>query len=186
MTRFVGFSIAVFLMIGWAGNAAASLVGDDVIVRYIEQDTVYQYNVVNVQEGPSDVLITGFNRIALNMESSSMVLDFVGSNKYVPSIKFSGLSIANMNNPDHPDWLLLGVDVKTDMVGWTDSRIDFMNNAVGGFASFDWQGLAYTADNYFTAMFEFGPNPIPIPATMVLFVTGLMAFALYRKRKIRD
>ena len=186
MNRFVGAIIAVFLTVGLAGIAGASLVGDDVVIRYIEQDTVYQYNVVKVQEGPGDILITGFNRIALNMESSSMVLDFVGSNKYLPSIKFSGLSIANMNNPDHPDWLLLGVEVKTDLVGWTDSRIDFLNNPVGGFVSFDWQGLTYDSNNYFTAMFEFGPNPIPIPATMVLFVTGLMAFALYRKRKIRD
>ena len=35
----------------------------------------------------------------------------------------------------------------------------------------------------FTALLEFGPNPIPIPATMALFLTGLIGFIIMRRRK---
>jgi hypothetical protein len=50
------------------------------------------------------------------------------------------------------------------------------------YAGFNWQGLSVDGSTNFTAFFDFGPNPIPIPATLLLFVSGIAGFTLIRRK----
>ena len=170
------------LVFGLITPAAASLVGDEVLVQYIELDSVMQSDNVTVTDDATDAIQTAWNTVSVDMGPSGVEIDLLWPNSYPTDIRFSGIKISGLNDITNPDWLLLDVDVTTDVTGWTNDRIDFGYNGGGSWVSFAWQGLEWNQNQSFDAMFTFGPNPIPIPATMVLFVTGLIGFAVIRKR----
>ena len=183
------FLTALFLLLGLAAGAQASLIGDEVTVQYIESGVVYDEQTFIVEDGTSDVIYTGWNSISLNIEAEGVYIDFLGNNSYVQgNTNFFGIKILGLNDVDNPDWILLGADVTENTMNsagtWyaeEDSRL--LIDPLSGDVGFDWNQMSYSNGQNFTALLEFGPSPIPIPATMALFVTGLIGFVLVRRKK---
>ncbi len=180
---------AVSLSLGLATGAGAALIGDEITIQYIENNTVIDQQTLIIEEGSSDTVRTAYNTISLNMEANTVFIDFVGFNSFPQSFTtFFGIKILGLNDVDNPDWVLLGADVTentmTDAGLWyaeEDSRL--LIDPLSGDVGFDWHQMSYRPGQSFTALLEFGPNPIPIPATMALFVTGLSGFIIMRRRK---
>lgn len=173
---------ALSLVFGLITPAAASLVGDDVLVQYIEVDSLMQSQGVTVTDDATDAIQTVWGSASVDMGPSGVQIDFLWENILARDNRFSGIKIIGMNDIANPDWLVLDVGVTTEMDGWTDDRIDFGYDEIGSWVSFAWQDLRLEQNQSFDAMFTFGPNPIPIPATMVLFITGLVGFVVIRRR----
>lgn len=167
------FTLGFFL----AGSAYASLIGDDVFVTYTDP-SFSQTETIIVQEGSEDTVDLLFGVIAVDMEADSVIIDFSRTNTF-GSASFAGLIIDDLNyDSNNQDFILLGVEVDTNMQSWADNRILFDEDT----ASFNWQGLFVDSTTNFTAIFQFGPNPIPIPNSVILFVTGIAGFVLIRRR----
>jgi hypothetical protein len=170
------------LVFGLITGAAASLVGDEVLFQYIELNSVVQSAYVTVDDPLTDPIQTAWGSASVDMGPSGLEIDFIGQNNYPIDSRFTGIKISGMNDLANPDWIVLDVDVTTDMAGWTDDRIDFGYDETGSWVSFAWQDLGWEQDQSFDAMFTFGADPIPIPATMMLFVTGLVGFVVIRRK----
>lgn len=159
------------------GSAYASLIGDDVFVTYTDP-FFSQTETVTVEEGSDDAVDLLFGVITVDMETDSVIIDFSRPNTF-GSASFAGLIIDDLDYDDNAqDFILLGVEVDTNMRSWSDNRILFDEDTV----SFNWQGLFVDGTTNFTAIFQFGPNPIPIPTTLLLFVTGIVGFVLIKRR----
>jgi hypothetical protein len=173
--------VAIFLIFGLAGGVSASLIGDDVYVEYIVKDISYpilsDWGTVDAGMETPEVEISHYYDIYF--DADRVHIDFTYDNTFEATSKFSGIALDSLNDSENSDWIILGVEVETDMVGWTDDRLVFDDS--GQFVGFNWQGLSTESGQSFTAIFEFGPNPIPIPATMGLFVTGLVGFMVFRR-----
>ena len=191
MKRFLITFAALSLLFGLVSGANASLLGDEVWIQYVEADVTYFWNPVKVANDNSDAIRTGWNaadgfgKIQVDLGETGVQIDFLASERFSSSSQFFGLTLSGLDFGD--EWVLLGVDVDTDMVGWTDDRISYFEDKTGAYhISFDWQGLSFAGSldepQSFTAMFDLGPSPIPIPATMALFVTGLVGFMFIRRR----
>ncbi len=114
----------------------------------------------------------------VDVEEASVIVDFLKPNQFGnPGVfDYAGLVVSDLDF--EPGYILLGVDVDTNMAGWDESRLMFSDD----FAGFNWQGLSVDGDTNFTAFFDFGPNPIPIPPTLLLFVSGIAGFTLIRRK----
>ncbi|KPJ74259.1 MAG: hypothetical protein AMJ54_17190 [Deltaproteobacteria bacterium SG8_13] len=180
---------ALLLSVGLATGVGASLIGDEVTVQYIQNDQVLDQQTFIIEEGNDDAIRTGFNTISLNIEAEGVYIDFIGSNSYPAGFStFFGIKILGLDDVDNPDWILLGADVTentmTNYPLWyaeEDSRL--LVDPINGDVGFDWHQMSYRPGQSFAALLEFGPNPIPIPATMALFVTGLIGFIIMRRKK---
>jgi hypothetical protein len=168
------------------GFAQASLIGDEVIAEF---DFPF-FGTLNpgsasetliVEAGTGDVIRLHFDTFEVNVEESSVIVDFLQTRQFenLDVYDFAGLALYDLDDSE-PGYILLGVDVDTNMAGWDESRIMFGDDrdSVG----FNWQGLTVNDNTDFTAFFEFGPNPIPIPATLLLFVSGIAGFTLIRRK----
>lgn len=171
---------AVILLWAFTGVVDASLIGDTVYVEQIypylnlEADA-YKSAAVEVAAGDGDVVTLG--RYSVDIEEDFLTVDF-NRNDNFGVFDFNGIVISDMND-SRDGYYLLDVEVITDVAGWDDSRVIFGDD----FAAFNWSGLSFSSTSEFTAMLEFGPNPIPIPTTMVLFITGLLGIAVVRRKK---
>ena len=180
MKKFIFQIITIAFVFCLIGFAQASLIGDWVLVEPqfpMFTPPVDRSDDVNVlvAAGTTDVIrIEGTYDV--NMEESSVDVDFLTMNTY-ETRSFNGLVLGDLDF--ETEYILLGVEVTTNLAGWNDSRLELGVDYVG----FNWQDLTVFSDTDFTAIFEFGPNPIPIPSTLLLFVTGLTGFFLI-KRKI--
>ena len=96
-------------------------------------------------------------------------------------LNFNGLVVSDLDDDGGNGWILLNAAVQTDVAGWDDSRIIIGNDYVG----FNWSGLAFNTTTDFEATLEFGPNPIPIPTSLMLFITGLAGFAVAHKIRVK-
>jgi hypothetical protein len=182
MKKTAAFLGTLSLIFGLITPAAASLVGDDVLVQYIELNTVWQSDNITVTDDATDAIQTARDTVTLDMGPSGVQMDLAWPNSFAPDNRFSGIKISGINDTANPDWILLDVDVTTNMAGWTDNRLDFGYDETGSWVSFAWQGLGWEQNQSFDALFTLGPNPIPIPATVVLFVTGLIGFVIIRSK----
>ena len=182
------FLTIFMLSLGLAAGAGASLIGDEVTLQYWENDILEDEQTFTIDAGP-DNITTGFGTIRLDMTANEVVINFIRPNSYAPgNTSFFGIKLLGLDDVENPDWILLGADVTqntmTSSALWyaeEDERL--MIDPINGNISFDWNQMSYQTGQRFTAMLEFGPNPIPIPATMALFVTGLIGFILIRRRK---
>jgi hypothetical protein len=180
---------ALFLNLALVTGASASLIGDEVTVQYLQDGRIFDEQTFIVEAGEDDSIRTGFGTISLNIEAEGVYIDFVGNNSFTPgNTNFFGIKILGLDDLDHPDWILLGADVTENTMTssslWyaeEDERLQI--DPLAGDIGFDWNQMSYRAGQNFTALLEFGPNPIPIPATMALFVTGLIGFILVRRKK---
>ncbi|HHP7233948.1 MAG TPA: hypothetical protein ACFCUC_04890 [Desulfobacterales bacterium] len=182
---------ALFLLsLTAVSGAFAYFIGDDVIFEYytsgILRDTSGP-DPIFIQEGPdeTDTVVLASKTALLDMDSDRFILNMVRNNGIFGSALFSGFKVVGLENTENPDWILLGVDIETDLAGWTDDRFETTADENGLNLWFNLEGMSLPSGSSLTAVFEFGPNPIPIPATAALFVTGLIGFAIVRKR-IRD
>ena len=182
-------AVAVLLAFGVATGAGASLIGDEVTIQYLENNVVLDEQTFIVEGGNNDIQSTGFNTIKLNIEADKVLIDFTGFNSFDTGFStFFGIKILGLNDVDNPDWVLLGANVTentmpsaTQWFAEEESRL--LIDPVNGDVGFVWHQMSYRPGQSFTAMLEFGPNPIPIPATMALFVTGLIGFIIIRRKK---
>jgi hypothetical protein len=180
---------ALFLTLALATGTGASLISDEVTVQYLEDGRIFDEQTFIVEDGDSDSIRTAFNTISLNIEAEGVYIDFIGNNSFVQgNTNFFGIRILGLDDVDNPDWILLGADVTentmTSSSQWyADEDQRLMIDPATGDIGFDWNQMSYRAGQNFTALLEFGPNPIPIPATMALFVTGLIGFILVRRKK---
>jgi hypothetical protein len=166
------------------GFAQASLINDLVLVEHHfpdfgTPDELSGGGEVTVQDGTTEIFGMHFNVYDVDIEGSDLTVNFTTTNQFgIPGVfNFSGLVLSDLDF--QPGYILLGVDVDTNMAGWDDeTRLMFGDD----FAGFNWQGLSVNSNTYFTAIFDFGPNPIPIPATLLLFVSGIAGFTLIRKK----
>ncbi|MGD2271436.1 MAG: PEP-CTERM sorting domain-containing protein [Desulfobacterales bacterium] len=172
------------LLVGLTGLAQASLIDDQVLVEHhfpffstVDDDS--GGGEVTVQDGTAEIFGMHFGVYDVDIEEDSLTVNFLKTNQFGSS-DFNGLVLGDLDDSE-ADYILLGVDVETNMTGWDDSRLLFGDD----FAGFNWQGLTVDGSTDFTAFFEFGPNPIPIPATLLLFITGIVGFSLLR-RKIKN
>jgi hypothetical protein len=165
------------------GFAQASLI-DDLVD--IEHHFPFFGTVDAASGGGQEILVTSgievqgmhFGVYDVDVEEASVIVDFLKPNQFGnPGVfDYSGLVVSDLDF--EPGYILLGVDVDTDMAGWDESRLIFGDD----FAGFNWQGLSVDGDTNFTAFFDFGPNPIPIPPTLLLFVSGIAGFTLIRRK----
>jgi hypothetical protein len=174
--------IAIAFLLCSTGLGQASLIGDLVDIEH----HFPQFGTIDVGSGGGqDILVTSgievqgmhFGVYDVDVRDSSVDVDFVTltQNTFGTS-NYNGLVLSGLDFED--GYILLGVDVDTNMSGWTDSRLTFGDD----FAGFNWQGLTVDGTTNFTALFDFGPNPIPIPPTLLLFVSGLAGFTLIRRK----
>ena len=176
MKRLVSAFGVLSLIWAFAGPVSASLIGDTVVVGYAQP---YYWSPplisqqVTVESGAGDLVTVGSFQI--DIEDTSLTVNS-STTEFFLNKSFNGLVIREIDD------YLTGVQVNTDISGWDESRIIFGED----FAAFNLAGLSFTNNTEFNAMFEFGPNPIPIPTTAVLFVTGLIGFALVRRKKTED
>ncbi len=180
---------ALLLSLGLATSAGASLVKDQVTVQYWENDQLFQNTPFVIGQSPA--IITGFGRIRLDIDAEGVKINFIGPNQFIGgNTNFFGIKIVGLNDFDNPDWILLGAEVTENTMTSTDlwyaeQDARLVLDPKSGDVAFDWNQMSFTGGQNFTAMLEFGPNPIPIPATMALFVTGLIGFILLTRKKRR-
>ena len=182
--------IAVLLLtFGLSMGAQASLIGDEVTVQYLLNDRVFDQQTFIVEAGEGDTIRTGFNTISLNIEAEGVYINFIGNDTYSPSYStFFGIKILGLDDVNNPDWILLGADVTentmtSSSLWYAEEDQRLLIDPINGDVGFDWHQMSYRAGQNFTALLEFGPNPIPIPATMALFLTGLIGFILIKRKK---
>ena len=184
----------VAMLLLFTGLVNADLLGEHVLVERhfptLDQEgftTVYNNNSfgVEVANGDGDKVTFG-SQFTVDVGATNIVVDFL---KFVSFAEadFNGLVIRRDPSPEYAatntwgsDYILLGVTVDTDLA---DVDWDPLDDIIFGedFVAFNWSKVEFQSDTYFEAMLEFGPNPIPIPATMVLFITGLFGFATFQR-----
>jgi hypothetical protein len=171
------------------GYAQASLIDDFVD---IEHHSPFFGTVDLASGGGEQILVTDislplnkpevegmhFGVYDVNVEEASVTVDFLKLNQFGnPGVfDYAGLVVSDLDF--EPGYILLGVNITTNMGRWDNSRLMFGDDFVG----FNWQGLTVTDNTNFTALFDFGPNPIPIPPTLLLFVSGIAGFTLIRRK----
>jgi hypothetical protein len=189
MKKFTFQIITIAFVFCLSGFAQASLI-DDLVD--IEHHSPVFGTVDTKSGGGQDIPVTAsgpevppevegmhFGVYDVDVEADSVIVDFLRDNQFGnPGVfDYAGLVISDLDF--EPGYILLGVDVTTNMVGWdSDALLMFGDD----FAGFNWQGLSVDGSTNFTAVFDFGPNPIPIPATLLLFVSGIAGFALIRRK----
>jgi hypothetical protein len=176
--------IVLTIVFGSTGFGQASLIDDQVSMYhgsplFSTPESTNGIVTVTVEAGAKDdVTALHFDVYTVDIEESSVIVDFLKLNQFGnPGVfDYSGLVINDLDF--EPGYILLGVDVDTNMKGWDDSRLIFGDDYVG----FNWQGLMVDGGTNLTALLDFGPNPIPIPPTLLLFATGIACYSLFRRK----
>jgi len=177
MKKLVGVFSAFMVVLIFTGLTDASLVGDDVVIGHHGPtiNDVAASDTATVATGNGDVVTLG--TFSVDMEADSLTVAFNTNGVFFDIRPFNGLVVSDLDDDGGSDYILLNVVVDTDVADWNESRIILGDD----FVAFNWQKLTFNTTTNFEAMLEFGPNPIPIPTTMVLFITGLVGFAAARK-----
>jgi hypothetical protein len=175
--------IAITFVFCLSGFAQASLIDDQVDVYHRSPllsilDEASGGDTVTVETGANDAITLHYGVYLVDIEESSVIVDFLRTNQFGnPGVfDYAGLVLSDLDF--EPGYMLLGVDVDTNMAGWDESRLMFGEDFVG----FNWQGLAVDDGTNFTALLDFGPSPIPLPPTLLLFATGIAGFTFFRRK----
>ena len=180
MQKILTLLVTLSLVLGVMSISQASLIGDDVTIKY-QDPFVVESQTVTVQDGTQDAVDFMLGSLTINMEADTVIVSFNNPTTFADGF-FSGLIIDDLN-PGMPYLNLADVNVDTNMAGWSTDRLLFYDDMV----MFNWAGLTADQSTTFSADLVFDANPVPIPGTMLLFVTGIggVVIASRRKRKIR-
>jgi hypothetical protein len=176
MKKIVKLLLTLGLTLGLTNLACASLIGDEVHVKY-QDPFIFESQTVTVQEGALDSVDFLSGNISVNLEADSIIVDFNNPTSFTNAF-FAGLIFDDLYYGT-PGITILDVIVDTNMNGWSDDRIMFYDDMI----MFNWAGLFGDSGTNFTADLVIGPNPTPIPSTLLLFMTGICGFALLRRNK---
>ena len=180
MKRIIFQIVTVAFVFCLTGFAQASLINSEVDIEH----NFPRFGTANTASGGGkDILVTTgievedmhFGVYDVDVREESVYVDFLKSDTFATSI-YNGLVLSGLEFEE--GYILLGIDIETNLTGWDDSRLTFGDD----WAGFNWQGLGVDASKNFTALFDFGPNPIPIPTTLLLFATGMAGFFFIRKK----
>jgi hypothetical protein len=184
MRRLLVITAVLILSLGSISESSAYFIGDDVTFEYWVKGDLRNSKTVTVQDRPdeTDFVVWEFGTTRLDVDEDRFTLDMIYKNAFSSSGLFWGYKVLGLENVQNPDWIFLGVSVESDLPGWSANRFQMTSDEDGIDLAFNLQGMSLPEGSSLTAVFDFGPNPIPIPATAALFVTGLIGFALIRKR----
>ena len=170
----------MFVVLGGAKEGRSNLIGDEVYLTHYHPDlsSVFQEYTTDVEEGLGDS-VTFFNvGYSVNIEASEVYIHSLNpQSMHWGSASFNGLVVSDIDYDDGFD--LTGVSISTNLDGWSQSRLSYESDLV----RFNWQDLTFNYNTYFNAYLSFQATPIPEPATMLLFGTGLAGFAGARFRR---
>ena len=177
MKKILVLAIMGFSIIFLTGNAEALLLGDTI--------TLSHNSPTLGSVAPSDtadrlVVADDSDRWDLASlysvfpEDCGVEVDFNWNATWV-TYDFNGLSVSNI------DAVIQSVAVDTNMVGWDSSRLSFSDHQM----NFNWASLPFTTSTYFDATINncTGGGVVPEPATIALFVTGLLGTGLFRRKR---
>jgi hypothetical protein len=174
--------ICLLLGLGVVPGSSAYFIEDDVTLEYWQFGAPRESQTVTIADGLDDAVLLETNSALLNVDADRLTIEMVRNNAFPASGLFWGFKVLGLENQENPDWILLGVSIETNLPSWSEDRFEVTNDENGLNLAFDFEGMSLPLGRSLTAVFEFGPNPIPIPATAALFVTGLVGFAIVRKR----
>lgn len=158
-------------------SANATLIGDDLRGAHefpsvgTEFDTgSYTPGDFIAEAGNGDVQTAIAPWYDVDVEATSILVNFVGSATWSVAA-FNGLAISGI------DSILSNFVVDTNMAGWDDSRLSFVDSAL----RMNWNGLSFTNSTFFNVSFD-SSRSVPAPGTLALL--GLAMIGLVRARRL--
>lgn len=180
------FLATVAALVATAGaQAAPTLIGDEVTVRFLSPDQQTVFRSENVTVGPGPEVTCPGQRPLCNLalppgtsfDIGALSISASLGNAFFFNASFNGFEFAGL---DFGGGDLIGFTLTTDIPGFTASDISFdartlRMNLAGSLASAD--GRA------FDIQLQVGPNAVPLPGTLALAALGLSLLATSRRRR---
>jgi hypothetical protein len=182
----VGLTIGIMLVVDVAN--AASLIGDAINLQYYFNGGAY-----NVMGGPGSFVAgsTSFDfgdnlpsnpYFTVSANASQIIFDYKGSAYWTnspTSFNSGGLYIANgiLVTDNTFSFESVAVNPSTDLIGFSISNVTFDTHNI----AIDWNDRPFSAG--LKVVLDINSTPVPIPATVWLFSSGLAGLGFIGNRR---